>query len=231
MSRPYDPRSTPQSTISPWPVSIAARTRSCTVHAGTLNETPRACQTMQYVQRWLQPSCTLMNARARSIGASCGRSMARDIPSTCSAILFLVRVGEDRIHSRVCAGIRIDAAAGEHDVCLGIEAAQPADALACRRIRLGCDGAGVEHTHVGALGLGDDLASAGGEPAGEVCHLGEVDLAPEHGERDPQRTVEWRVMPVAARLPHRARRPRREPAMSPQPPRAGSAACAGQGER
>ena len=101
----------------------------------------------------------------------------------------LVGIGEDRVDSRVSAGIGVDTAAGEHEVRAGVEATQAADALARGRIRLRGDRAGVEHADVGGVGLGDDLAPARREPAGEIRHLREIHLAPEHGERDPKRTI------------------------------------------
>ena len=66
--------------------SFAARcARGCSIDA------PRACQTMQYVQRWLQPSCTLTNARERKNGASRASSSWRDMARMCSAMLSLSR--------------------------------------------------------------------------------------------------------------------------------------------
>ena len=193
MSRPYDPRSTPHSTTSPWPASIASRTRSWTVRAGTLVDAPRACHTMQYVHRWSHPSCTLMNARDRSAGASRRPIWPRRHGEHVSRDAVLVTVREDRVDRRVRAGVCVDAAAREHQVRIGVETPQPANPLARGGIRLRGDRAGVEHANVGGLALRNDVASTGGEPACEVRHLGEVHLAPEHGERDAQRAIDWRA--------------------------------------
>ena len=103
---------------------------------------------------------------------------------------LLVPIGEDRVDRRVRTGVCVDAASREHEMRVGINAPQPPDALARGRVRLGGHGAGVEHAHIRSLGLRHDVAPTGGEPSRQVRHLGEVHLAPEHRQRDPERTIQ-----------------------------------------
>ena len=99
---------------------------------------------------------------------------------------------------RVRARIGVDTAAGEHQVRVRGPCDAGGDPLTRRGVGLRCHGAGVEHAHVSVLGLGHDVASAGGELACEIRHLGEVHLAAEHGERDTQRTIGGGITAVVA---------------------------------
>src|ERR1022692_1341882 len=134
---------------------------------------------MQYVQRWLQPSCTLMNARDRIAGACCGGRRLRAMARTWSAMPALS--GLAKIESTVVYAPGFASTLQPVSTRCAPGSSLRSRPMRCRVVASAC-----------VLVWGDAVAPAGGKPARKVRHLGEVDLASEDGERNPQRAIQRR---------------------------------------